>query len=82
MLTLTWVEPVGGCSPSKDVLQAAPTLKDAAEVVVSSSSSFTAHNVPTGTYYVRLRSIMAAQRSAPSNEVVVENSTNFDVAPR
>ena len=73
-VSLSWVVPASGCTPSAYFLEAgsAPGLSDlAATSTGSSAPSFVATAVPNGTYYVRVRSENAAGRSNASNEVTV-----------
>jgi hypothetical protein len=52
----------------------APGLSDLARVPITTTTrlSFSASNVPPGTYYVRVRSLSGGVPSAPSNEVMVQ----------
>jgi len=69
---LNWIAP-GGCQVGSYRIEAgsSPGLSNLAVVLVSSSTSFSASNVPAGTYYVRVRAQNSAGLSAPSGEIVV-----------
>lgn len=71
-LTLTWLAPVGGCTPTMYVLEAGsgPGLANLASFSTgSTSTTFSTSGVGGGTYYVRVRAGNAAGYSSPSNEV-------------
>jgi photosystem II stability/assembly factor-like uncharacterized protein len=72
---LTWSAPSTG-GPSGYVIDAGtgPGLANLATLPIA-TTSFTAVSVPRGTYYVRVRSASGGERSAPSNEVVVNVGT-------
>jgi len=73
-VTVSWRPPSTGPLPSGYRLEAgsAPGLMDLAIVSTSSGqTALTFSGVPPGTYYVRVRSILGASMSAPSNEVRV-----------
>jgi hypothetical protein len=72
-VTLAWSGPAGGCAPTGYVLEAgsAPGFANLANGDVGNTLNFTASGVGVGTYYVRVRALNGAARSAPSNEVTV-----------
>jgi hypothetical protein len=73
-VTFNWLPPASGNAPSSYVLEAgtAPGQADVAQVdTASASTSLVVAGVPSGTYYVRIRSRSGATLSSPSNEVTV-----------
>jgi hypothetical protein len=71
-VALSWTAP-SGCAPTSYIIQAgsAPGLSDLANFSTgSTATSFTATNVPSGTYYVRILSAASGGVvSAPSTEI-------------
>ena len=73
-VNLTWNAPAGGCPPTSYGLEAgsAPNGTDLARLDTGrTATSFSAGQVASGTYYLRIRATNAAGSSAASNEVVV-----------
>jgi hypothetical protein len=74
-LTLTWTAPDGSpCPPTSYTIEAgsAAGLSNLAIVGTgNTATTFTAPNVPSGTYFVRVRAMSLFGVSGPSNEVVV-----------
>lgn len=72
LVTLTWTAPVGGCAPTRYVLQAgsAQGLSDLAILNVGATPALTVA-APVGIYYVRVIAVNAFGGSIPSVEVVV-----------
>jgi hypothetical protein len=71
-VTLTWAAPAGGAAPTGYSVEAAftpggPVIATLPVV----GTSLTVPNVPTGTYFVRVRASNGSGASAPSNEVTV-----------
>lgn len=69
-VTLSWSMPFGSTGIRLEA-GTAPGFSNAANMVISAINSFTASNVPPGTYYVRVRAVDPSGESAPSNEVTV-----------
>jgi all-beta uncharacterized protein/fibronectin type III domain protein/PKD domain-containing protein len=83
-VVLIWTAPISGDAPSSYVLEAgsATGLVDLANFDTGSSlPAFTATNVPSGTYYVRVRARNASGTSAASNEIVVTVAGGCATAP-
>jgi hypothetical protein len=72
LVTLSWTAPVGGCAPTRYVLQAGsgPGLTDLATLNVGASPTLTVA-APVGVYYVRVIAVNAFGGSVPSVEIVV-----------
>jgi hypothetical protein len=72
-VVLTWTASALGDPVTAYVLEAgsAPGLANLANFAVAPTLSFTASNVPAGTYYVRIRAANNSGVSPPSNEIVV-----------
>jgi uncharacterized protein YkwD len=71
-VTLSWSAPAGALTGFRLEAGSAPGLSDAAVVQLDNVLQFTATDVPSGTYYVRVRAIDAEGAGPPSNEVVVQ----------
>src|SRR5439155_17708190 len=72
-VTFTWSAPAGSCSPISYNVDAgsAPGASDIARIAVAPApTSFTANNIPAGTYYVRVSSGTPIGPGPVSNEVV------------
>jgi hypothetical protein len=69
-VTLSWSVPFGTTGIRLEA-GTAPGLSNAVSTVIGPIGSYTATNVPPGTYYARVRAIDATGESAPSNEVIV-----------
>jgi fibronectin type III domain protein len=70
-VVLSWAAPAGGCAPTSYVIQAgsSPGASDLANFSTGSTTpSFTATGVGSGTYFVRIISANSGGVSAPSNE--------------
>lgn len=73
-VSLTWLPPASGGSPSTYFIEAgsASGLANLANFSIgSTSTSFSTSNVAAGVYYVRVRASNAAGTSGPSNEATV-----------
>src|SRR5207244_4365531 len=73
-VTLSWSPPTSGCQPTTYGIEAgsSPGATNVATVLTGNTqTSFTATNVPAGTYYVRVRAGAGSTIGAASNEVVV-----------
>jgi predicted phage tail protein len=70
-VTLSWTAPPGSLLGYRLEAGSAPGLSDVASTIIGTSTTFSAPNVPTGTYHVRVRAIAVDGESLPSNEVVV-----------
>lgn len=73
-VVLTWAAPASGCAPTSYFLEAgsATGLSDLAALSTGGdATSFSATDVPVGTYFVRVRSVNTSGRSGPSNEAQV-----------
>jgi glucose/arabinose dehydrogenase len=73
-VTLSWTAGAGGAAATQYRIEAG-SRSGAADIAVfdtgSLMTSFTATNVPDGTYFVRVRALNAGGASDPSNEIVV-----------
>lgn len=69
-VALSWTVPFGATGIRLEA-GTAPALTDIANSLIAAAGSYTATNVPPGTYYVRVRAADPSGESAPSNEVVV-----------
>lgn len=80
-LTMTWTAPATGVAPSGYVLEAgsASGLSDLAVVPIS-ARSFVFDPIPTGYFFLRVRSQFAAALSAPSTEMMI-NVGNVPAPP-
>ncbi len=73
-IVFTWTPPVVGEPPTRYVLEAgsAPGLSNLAVLDTGGiASSFSVPNVPSGTYWVRVRAANAAGMGAPSQDVSI-----------
>ena len=71
-VSLSWTPPAGAITGYVLEAGSAPGLANlVAGLTLGSTPSFTRANVPSGTYFVRVRAANGALASAPSNEVVV-----------
>jgi arabinogalactan endo-1,4-beta-galactosidase len=72
-VTLTWSPPPAGCMPEFYMISAGsvPGSSDVASFSVGNTTTFTAVNVRTGSYYLRVRSYTAAGAGAFSNQTHV-----------
>ena len=73
-VTLFWNAPTGGCAPSTYGVEAgsSPGASNLANILTgNASTSFTANNVPNGTYYVRVRAVNGSVTGGVSNETIV-----------
>jgi hypothetical protein len=72
-VTLFWSRPVGGGIPTRYEIEAGafPFQTFVVATVGSSSNMFTATNVPSGMFYVRVRAANVCGRSDPSNAIQV-----------
>jgi predicted phage tail protein len=71
-VTLSWTAPTTGCTPTSYIIQAgsAPGLTNLANFDTGSpATTFTATNVPAGTYYVRIQSAAPGNLSPSSTEI-------------
>lgn len=69
-VTLAWTVPFGATGIRLEA-GTAPGLSNAANAIVGPISGYSAANVPSGTYFVRVRAIDATGESASSNEITV-----------
>jgi hypothetical protein len=73
-VALRWQAPTGSCPATTYVIEAGsgPGLSNLASFSTGSTlTTFSASGVPSGSYYLRVRSGNASGASAPSNEVVM-----------
>jgi glucose/arabinose dehydrogenase len=73
-VVVSWSPPAGSAAPAGYQLEAgsAPGLANLAVFAAPSNpTTLTFPNVPSGTYFVRVRSLGGGAASAPSNEIVV-----------
>jgi hypothetical protein len=86
-VTLTWDSSFTGCPPTDYIIEArsAAQATDTTQYRTGTSATpVVAHNVPAGTYYVRLRSAYGAMVSSQTEErivVVGSNSCVYSVGP-
>lgn len=83
-VALSWAAPAGGEPPTSYVLEAGSSagLSNLANTDTgSTATSLTATNVPSGTYFVRIRARNASGTSGPSNEIIVTVSGGCSSAP-
>jgi lysophospholipase L1-like esterase len=84
-VALAWQAPAGGDAPTSYVIEAgsASGRTDLANFDTGvAAPAFTADNVPSATYFVRVRAKNAAGVSAPSNEIVLNvNATGCPAPP-
>lgn len=71
VVTLSWIAPPGALLGYRLEAGTAPGLSDLANTTMGTATTFTAHGVPAGTYYVRVRALAVDGESAASNEVIV-----------
>jgi predicted phage tail protein len=81
VVTLAWTAPAGGDPPTSYAVEAGSAAGQANIANFDTGSTATTlavFNVPSGTYFVRVRAVNSAGASAPSNEVqlVVAGGTN------
>jgi hypothetical protein len=81
-VTLTWnstsVQPLFG---HRLEAGSASQLSNLARVLISPATAFVTHDVPAGTYFVRVRAVGVDGDSAPSNEVVVSVGDSCTTPP-
>ncbi len=71
-MTLAWTQPPGVTTGTVVEAGSAPGLANLAVLPVpGGATSVTVVDVPSGSYYVRVRSLNYTGPSAPSNEIVV-----------
>ena len=71
VVTLAWTAPAGGDAPTSYVVEAGSTAGQANLAnfdTGNAATSLAVFNVPSGTYFVRVRAVNSAGASAPSNE--------------
>src|SRR5262249_53471385 len=80
-VTLTWNAPLSGCAPLSYIVEAGsgtglsnlPSLNTG-----TATTSFTANNVSSGQYYIRVRAATGGGAGDPSNEIVVNVGSSAD----
>jgi FG-GAP-like repeat len=71
-VTLTWIAPLTSVTSYLVEAGSAPGLSDLARLTTgSTATSFSTSGVPSGRYFVRVRTMSGIATSGPSNEVVV-----------
>ncbi len=71
-VTLGWIAPSGGIAPSGYVLEGGVTPGSVlASLPIGSAATTFSFVAPTGVFYVRMRSVAGATKSAASNEIQI-----------
>jgi hypothetical protein len=72
-ITFNWLAPRDGVRPHAYIVEAGtgPGLANLASLRVPTATTFNISNVPTGTYYVRVRAATAAGAGGATNDVAV-----------
>jgi hypothetical protein len=78
-LTLRWTPPAVGPAPTSYVIEGGGSSGEVAGSVVAGSVPVFTFDAPTGAFFLRVRSVVGATQSAPSNEVQV--FVNVPAAP-
>ncbi len=80
VVTFRWIPPTLGPAPTEYVVEGGITAGQVlASLPTGSASPIFTVAAPTGTFYVRVRTLAGAAQSAPSNEIIVY--VNVPVAP-
>lgn len=71
IVTLTWVAPAEGATPTAYAIEAGsgPSLADLARITIGATATTFSATAPHGTYYVRVRALTSCGMSPPSPEV-------------